>query len=192
MTKEDTLILRFPLSIKEDFKKVKITEPSTSKLTAATETLMTMLGASEQQKKEIMQPVFEMEVYDLSNLLTNVAFNPNRDIEEDRQRLTIYNKKQIQMTHAKVMVQLFNLLNLINLERIVFFYKYPRFSNFCLVLLIIFCLTFDAAYMLSYILSIFIFVFILMNEKWYSNVKPIFDRLFFLKVNPYFNEGLAG
>lgn len=173
LTKQDSLTLRFPLSLKDDFRKVKILAETTT------------------PQKDSLPPVFEMEIVELSNLLTNFAFNPNRDIEEDRQRLTIYNKKQIQMTQAKLMLQIFNILELINLERLIFFYKYPRFSNMWLCLLIFFTLTFDAGHMLAYLLGVFIVIFTLLNEKWYSKVRPIFERLFFRKVNPYFNEGLA-
>jgi len=137
------------------------------------------------------QPVFEMEIVELSNLLTNFAFNPNRDMEEDRQRLTIYNKKQMQMVQAKLMLQVYNIINLIDLDRLIFFYKYPRFSNMWLLLLIFFTLTFDPAYLLVYILGVFVVVFILLNEKWYAKVRPIFHALCFKRVNPYFNEVCA-
>jgi hypothetical protein len=89
------------------------------------------------------------------------------------------------------MLQIFNILDLISIERIVFFYKYPRFSNMCLVLLIFFTLTFDPAHILAYILGVFILIFVLLNEKYYEKLKPIFDWLFFSKVNPYFNESIA-
>jgi hypothetical protein len=120
-----------------------------------------------------------------------VVFNPNIDIVEDRQRLTIYNKKQLQMTHAKFMLSVFSFLRMLDLERVIFYYKYPRFSQFCLFLLIFFFATFDPGYLLSYILGLLIIIFVLLHEPWYNRVRNLFKRAFFGKVNPYFNEDRA-
>ncbi len=43
------------------------------------------------KKKELPRPYFEVEILELSGLLTDVAFNPNRDIVEDRPRVVKFN-----------------------------------------------------------------------------------------------------
>lgn len=76
-------------------------------------------------------PVFSIEINELSGLLTNLVFNPNRDIEEDRERLTKYNKKKLEMLVSKIMLGFYTLTNIEKIERVIFFYKYPKFSQFC-------------------------------------------------------------
>ena len=92
---------------------------------------------------------------------------------------------------AKTTLAFYKVFDIENLERVIFFHKYPRFSQFLLLFLVFFILTFDPAYVLSYLLSFYVTVFALMNEQWYARVRPIFEKLFFSKINPYINEALA-
>jgi hypothetical protein len=40
-------------------------------------------------------PVFEIEVSETSSMLTHIAFNPNREVIEDRYKLTKFQTKQL-------------------------------------------------------------------------------------------------
>jgi hypothetical protein len=46
-----------------------------------------------EKKKELPRPYFEVELAELTGILTQVAFNPNRDIVEDRPRVVKFNQK---------------------------------------------------------------------------------------------------
>ncbi len=90
LQQRETLPLKFNLNPKEDFKKIKMTEKE--KLTAATENVLTILGIGDSKKaQEPQNPTFELEVTEISGMLTQVSFNPNRDVVEDRQRLMKFN-----------------------------------------------------------------------------------------------------
>jgi hypothetical protein len=95
------------------------------------------------------------------------------------------------MTYAKFVNSFYDMVDVVNLERLIFFYKYPKFTRLCQILLILFAITFSASYLLSYIFALFITVFVLKNEYCYSLMGPIFDKLFFNKTNMYFNETKA-
>ena len=84
LQQRETLPLKFTLNPKEDFKKIKMTEKE--KLTAATENVLSILGINPDSRKaqEPQNPCFELEVTEISGLLTQVSFNPNRDVVEDR------------------------------------------------------------------------------------------------------------
>lgn len=48
------------------------------------------------------------------------------------------------MTYAKFLNSAYDAANIAKLERLIFFYKYPKFSTFWLIALILFALTFNA------------------------------------------------
>ncbi len=85
LTQRENLPIKFYLNPLEDFKKLKIAGP-------ASENFLKFFGMGE-KKKELPRPYFEVEVMELSGLLTQVAFNPNRDIVEDRARVVKFNQK---------------------------------------------------------------------------------------------------
>ena len=95
--------LKFPISVKEDLKKFKITE--TSKLQNAAESVLSIMGVQDNlnaKKEGALNPLLVIEVNDLSGALTSVVFNPNRDIVEDRIRPIKFNTKFFSMIVAKV------------------------------------------------------------------------------------------
>lgn len=125
----------------------------------------------------------------MSNVLTAIDFNPNRDQVEDRPRMTKFNTKQLEVVAAKVMLAFYAVSNLINIEQVIFFYRYPRLSEFFRIFLLFFVLIFDPSHLLSYLLFMFLVIFIVMNDGWYGKVKPIFDWFFHLnELNPYIND----
>jgi hypothetical protein len=56
-------------------------------------------------------------------------------------------------------------MDLQNIERRIFFYYYPRFSEFMKYFLILFVLIFDASHFLSYIIGFLIIILVLYNEE---------------------------
>lgn len=83
LTKREALPIKFYLNPKDDFKKVKI-------VGSTAENVLNFIGMGD-KKKELPRPYFEVEILELSGLLTDVAFNPNRDIVEDRARVVKFN-----------------------------------------------------------------------------------------------------
>jgi|LauGreDrversion4_2_1035121.scaffolds.fasta_scaffold41927_1 hypothetical protein len=157
--------LKFPISVKEDLKKFKLAEISKFQNTA--ESVLSMMGVQENlsaKKEAALNPLLVIEVNDLSGALTSVVFNPNRDIVEDRTRPYKFNTKFFSMIVAKVQLALYTLQNLEKVEQLVFFYHYPIFSNFCLLILVFFFLTFDPSLLLSYIFAVFILILTCLNE----------------------------
>ena len=103
--------------------------------------------------------------------------------------MTKFNTKQMEVVAAKVMLAFYAVSNLINIEQVIFFYRYPRLSEFFRIFLLFFVLIFDPSHLLSYLLFMFLVIFIVMNDSWYGKVKPIFDWLFHLnELNPYIND----
>ena len=87
LTKREPLTLRFPLSLKDDLLKRTKTAAAGDRLQAAAgEVMSTLFGDAATRKVSTQQeaPVFEMEIHELSGIFTEIAFNPNRDIVEDR------------------------------------------------------------------------------------------------------------
>jgi hypothetical protein len=62
------------------------------KITATTDNVLNFFGMGE-KKKELMRPTFEVDVTELSGVMTQIAFNPNRDVVEDRARIVKFNQK---------------------------------------------------------------------------------------------------
>ena len=89
---------------------------------------------------------------------------------------------------AKFILAFYTFLDIENNEKLIFFFKYPRLSNFFRICLVIFLITFDAAHMLSYLLAVFILILALKNDAWYAKVSPLFQKYFLSKLNPYINE----
>lgn len=121
--------------------------------------------------------------------MTSIAFNPNRDLVEDRPRNFKFNTKQLEYVAAKVMLAFYSLISINHVEQVIFFYKYPRLSEFFKIFLLVFVIIFDPRHLLSYLLFMFLVLFIVMNDSWYGYVKPICDWLFNLsEMNPYIND----
>jgi len=86
------------------------------------------------------------------------------------------------------MLAYYSLMEVQNIERLIFLYKYPRFSEFMKFFLMFFVFTFDAAHLLSYIIALIIIILILYNEEWYQKLHPLFNMLFLSELNPYIND----
>jgi hypothetical protein len=69
---------------------------------------------------------------------TFVAFNPNRDVLEDRVKKNDYKLKEIQFVLSKSALALFMLREINEIEKLIFYFKYPKFSYFCIVALVTF------------------------------------------------------
>lgn len=74
---------------------------------------------------------------------------------------------------------MYRITDLENIEKLVFFFKYPKFSNFLRIVFVLFILYFDPVYLISYIVGIFIIVFLFQNENWYPYTMPLLNKLFF-------------
>lgn len=185
LTQRENLPIKFYLNPLEDFKKLKIAGP-------ASENFLKFFGMGE-KKKELPRPYFEVEVMELSGLLTQVAFNPNRDIVEDRARVVKFNQKQIELIGAKFLLAYYNILDVENLERLIFNFKYPRFSSFMRIFLVLFVIQFDSSHLLSYLIAFFIMIIFFNNEEWLleMGLQPIIHKIFLSEVNPYINDQKA-
>lgn len=102
-----------------------------------------------------------------------IAFNPNREIVEDRPRKTEYKIKEISMVVAKASLGFNDIMYINEYYRLIFFFKYPKFSKFCMVFMLYFCLFFDPAYFLSYMIFMFIIYYLFSNQTIYSWFNPI-------------------
>lgn len=89
---------------------------------------------------------------------------------------------------SKALLAFQMLADLENIERMVFFFKYPNFSKLMMVLLLFFILTFDPAYIMSYILGCFIINFIIQNDSFKKWTSPLLDFLIFNSLNPYIDD----
>ena len=124
-----------------------------------------MLGLADNKANDESQlPRFEVEVNDISSIRTYVVFNPNRDVVEDRPKQKEYSRHEIAVMVSRLMVAIYKILALEELERLVFYFTYPKFSSFLLVCILIFILNFDPAYLLSYLLGLFIIWFVMRND----------------------------
>ncbi len=135
--------------------------------------------------------MFKIKVSELSSFLTPIAFNPNRDVVEDRRRLVKFNQKQVEAIAAQFLLAYYSIMDLQNIERRIFFYYYPRFSEFMKYFMILFVLIFDGSHLLSYIIAFLIIILVLYNEEWYQKLYPLFHSLFLCDVNPYINDQRA-
>lgn len=121
----------------------------------------------------------------MSQVKTLISFNPNRDVVEDRPRKTEYKVQEMLMLVSRATIGLNKVLDINDYYRLVFFFKYPKFSIFCMISMMIFTLFFDPVYFLSYMIAIFIIFYIFKNQKVYNNFEPILHKLFFNKMTPY-------
>lgn len=182
LNKRESLPIKFYLNPKEDFKKLKMSG-------ATAENVLNFFGMGD-KKKELPRPYFEVEIQELSGLLTDVAFNPNRDIVEDRARVVKFNQKQIELIGAKFLLAYYNILDIENLERLIFFFKYPQFSKFMRIFLVLFVIQFDPSHLLSYLIAMIIIIVFFNNEEWIQEMglQPIIHRLFLYDLNPYIDR----
>ena len=130
-------------------------------------------------------PRIDLEIQDISKLKTMIAFNPNRDIVEDRRRKQSYKVKEIQMVFAKSSIGVQKILQVNEYYRLIFFFKYPRYSIFCLLVMLIFLITFEPKYLLSYMIALFMAFYLSYNEFMYRKCGPVINRLFFKDITPY-------
>ncbi len=65
------------------------------------------------------------------------------------------------MIISKVVLSIYKIADLDEIEKDVFYFRYPNFSNFMRIVLILFILYFDPDYLISYALGITIIVIML-------------------------------
>ena len=135
------------------------------------------------ETKELI-PKFELEIKDMSQIIANVAFNPNRDVVEDRPKLKEYTRQQISIMISKMVINIYKIADIEELEKLVFYFKYPMFSNFLRIIIVLFLLFFEPAYLISYVVGIFTIVFIFQNEAWHPYTMSMLSVLFEIK-NPF-------
>lgn len=128
---------------------------------------------------DVNLPKLEVEIEDMSLLKTYISSNPNFDVLEDRHKKVDYSRKEMNLVFSRAILARQMVLEIDEIERVVFFFKYPKLSKFCLIALVIFILGFDSSYFLSYMLGIFIVVFVLLNKNWKEFTEPALNRLFF-------------
>jgi hypothetical protein len=88
------------------------------------------------------------------------------------------------------MLAYYNILDVEDLERLVFFFRYPRFSQFMRLFLVVFVILFDPSHLLSYLIALIIVIVFFNNEEWLQEMglQEIIHKLFLSKVNPYIND----
>ncbi len=136
----ETLPLELEIDPKKDFKNLKIREEYKGPPT-----------------------YFKVELTDLTSNLTQFASNPNSDFVENRPRELTFDTKYVQFITAKTMLAYYNILDIKNLESLVFSFKYPRFSNFMQVFLVIIVFTFKSSHLLSYVIALIIVIMFFKN-----------------------------
>lgn len=72
-----------------------------------------------------------------------VMFNPNRDIVEDRPKKKEYSRKEISFMISKLVLTIYKIFDIENIEKLVFYFKYPNLSKFLRIAIIIFLIYFD-------------------------------------------------
>jgi hypothetical protein len=103
-----------------------------------------------------------------------------------------FNQKQIEAIGAKFLLAFYSILDVEDLERRVFFYYYPKFSEIMKYLIVLYLVTFDPANLISHFVALFILLMILYNEQWYAKIHPILTAVFKLdEINPYINDAKA-
>lgn len=101
-----------------------------------------------------------LKIEDQSNPTTIRGFNPNRNINEDRNLMKLKKKfefSELQRLVKRVNIVIDSLQRLDKLERPVFMFTYPRLSMLWAVVLVSFVWFFDPRYLLSY-LTVFILI----------------------------------
>jgi len=101
-----------------------------------------------------------LKIEDQSNPTTIRVFNPNLNINEDRNLMKL--KKKFEFSELQRLVKRVNIVidsfqRLDKLERPVFMFTYPRLSMLWAVVLVSFVWFFDPRYLLSY-LTVFILI----------------------------------
>ena len=120
---------------------------------------------SEQGSDNKLVPKFEIELRDMSNLKTYFFFNPNKQTLENRAKKNDYSRKEISLVMSRTALTKQMVEEMLVLERLIFYFLYPKFSKFCLLFSIFFTIQFDAKYFLSYILLIMIVLYVSQNSK---------------------------
>jgi hypothetical protein len=115
----------------------------------------------------------------MSLIKTYISSNPNYNVLEDRHKKHDYSRKEINLVFSKAIIARQMVLEIDEIERVIFFFRYPKLSKFCLVAMIVFIFLFESSYFLSYLLAVFIVVFILRNSNWHLFTEPVLNRLFF-------------
>eukprot|EP00347_Sterkiella_histriomuscorum_P002460 403368062 len=179
-------ILYYQLLI-EDLKKHQTLK---EQLTNTSENFFNMLGVQCQNgpQDKIPQPKIELQIRDLSQFTAMVMFNPNRDVVEDRPKKKEYSRKEINVMISKLVLTIYQILDIEDVEKLIFYFKYPNLSKFLRIAIILFLIYFDPQYLISYTLGIVIFIFILQNKSWHSHTQPLLTYIFFSKKNEYLNE----
>ena len=113
---------------REELKKAKVSEIENIKNAIG-------MGLSGFSSKHVF-PNFRIELEDCSHITTLITFNPNRDIVEDRPKKKEYSRQDYTIILSRLMLTIYKLNALSQLEHLIFFFKYPRLSLFLLFTMI--------------------------------------------------------
>ncbi len=61
---------------------------------------------------------------------------------------------------SKMVVTIYKIADIEELEKLIFYFKYPNFSNMLRVIIVLFLFFFEPAYLISYVIGIFTIVFL--------------------------------
>ena len=113
--------------------------------------------------------------------------NPNNWVAEERQLNDDFNIQEAKLTVKRFKRMWLYILSLNQLKNKVFKYKYPRFSNLCLLLSIIIILLYEPNQVLCNLMIILFILFGINNPSFRRVANPMMDKYFFRAdlINPY-------
>jgi hypothetical protein len=113
--------------------------------------------------------------------------NPNDWVAEERQLNDDFNIKEAKLTVKRFKRMWLYILFLNQLKNAVFKYKYPRFSNLCLLLSMIIILLYEPNQVLCNLMITLFILFGINNPSFRKVADPIMNKYFFRAdlINPY-------
>lgn len=144
-------------------------------------------------KKELSDKFssIQLEILDQTSIIHEFAFNPNQGTNEDKVLQSDPELKDITLVIQRFSPILDYLIQLDDLEKPLFFFKYPRLSIFWCMLIVSFILFFDPKYTLSYILALLIVLIGLQKPEIKKMVQPYLKMIFWDHPNKYLKQELA-
>lgn len=125
------------------------------------------------------QPILEFQILNMTRIDACWKFNPNRNIIEDRPIIQEYGVKELNtvILRTKIVINLW--FNIIQADRYVFNFFFPRFSIVCWVCMHWFFYYFDGRYILTYLIILIAWLVGCYSPWWKNNITPLLERLFF-------------
>ena len=117
---------------------------------------------------------FKFLIQDVTSPIHLFETNPNK-ISEDRQKQTDidFNEVTVLYIYERLQILFTELGSLDDLLKSFMYHRYPRLSWFWCFLLVVFVLSFNPTYILSYLLGVVTLVFALHHPDWRDNWAPI-------------------